>query len=59
MKVYIRWKTTRILESYGSIMRETAHQLRRFLNLHKGPGNLYRMRLDLVGLVVELTEGAI
>jgi hypothetical protein len=44
----IRWKTTRILESYGELTRDTASQLQRSLGPDKGPGIFLRMRHEAV-----------
>jgi hypothetical protein len=45
---HIRWKTTRIPESYGNLTRKTASQLQRFLGPNKGPGIFLRMRQEAV-----------
>jgi hypothetical protein len=45
---YIRWKTTRISESYDNLTHETASQLQRFLGPNKGSGTSLRMRQEAV-----------
>jgi hypothetical protein len=38
----------KVLESYGNMMRKTASQLQRFLDLNKGAGIFLRMRQEAV-----------
>jgi hypothetical protein len=45
---HIRWKTTRISESYDNLTRATASQLQQFLGPNNGPGIFLRMRQEAV-----------